>query len=385
MKMDFTFFYVESNIICIILFLMLLISAGFDRQEKQRIFSANLICYILYFTSDIFWALIGGGYIPCTRLTSSLVNISNGILLSAITCFWFVYVEISQGVTYMFSKKGRNIAKLPGFTGIAVMIFLFIFFPDLMLNEKYETTDLYSIVFISLPVIYIISATVRSLSRAFKKENYALRTQYLVCGVYPIIITIFGIIQTLWFSAPIFCFSCTIIMLYVYIVTLNSQVSLDDLTHLNNRTQLKKYVISESAKQSERSTHYILMIDLNWFKQINDQHGHVEGDIALRRTADALRTACSDKTLKTFIARYGGDEFIIIAKTDEEDKVKELCTKIKETIVRLNTEAGAEYDLTASIGYSCYNGDLMGFHSALTRADEALYKEKANRKAQLKR
>ena len=254
-----------------------------------------------------------------------------------------------------------------------------------MLNEKYETTDLYSIVFISLPVIYIISATVRSLSRAFKKENYALRTQYLVCGVYPIIITIFGIIQTLWFSAPIFCFSCTIIMLYVYIVTLNSQVSLDDLTHLNNRTQLKKYVISESAKQSERSTHYILMIDLNWFKQINDQHGHVEGDIALRRTADALRTACSDKTLKTFIARYGGDEFIIIAKTDEEDKVKELCTKIKETIVRLNTEAGAEYDLTASIGYSCYNGDLMGFHSALTRADEALYKEKANRKAQLKR
>ena len=52
------------------------------------------------------------------------------------------------------------------------------------------------------------------------------------------------------------------------------------------------------------------MIDLNKFKQINDQYGHVEGDMALRRTADALKMACGDNTLKTFIARYGGDEFM---------------------------------------------------------------------------
>jgi diguanylate cyclase (GGDEF)-like protein len=94
------------------------------------------------------------------------------------------------------------------------------------------------------------------------------------------------------------------------------------------------------------------MIDLNKFKQINDRYGHVEGDYALKRTADALKAACTDNTLKTFIARYGGDEFIIITKTENEDLVKELCSDIKAALIRLNNEAGAEYELTASIGYS---------------------------------
>lgn len=118
------------------------------------------------------------------------------------------------------------------------------------------------------------------------------------------------------------------------------------------------------------------MIDLNKFKQINDRYGHVEGDMALRRTADALKAACADNTLRTFIARYGGDEFIIITKTDNEDLIRDLCSKIKATLVRLNDEAGVEYELTASIGYSRYNGDLEAFQSALIEADEALYKDK---------
>ena len=121
------------------------------------------------------------------------------------------------------------------------------------------------------------------------------------------------------------------------------------------------------------------MIDLNKFKQINDQYGHVEGDNALKRTADALKSACADRTMKTFIARYGGDEFIIIAKTDNEELIKELCENIKSTMIRLNDEAGAEYELTACIGYSSYSGELSAFQSALNKADEQLYKEKAKR------
>ena len=187
-----------------------------------------------------------------------------------------------------------------------------------------------------------------------------------------------GDIQTVWLSAPIFCFATTLMILYVYIVSLQDQVSIDDLTHLNNRAQLKKYIVSESGKPGgDKANRYILMIDLNKFKEINDQYGHVEGDYALRRTADALRAACAaNNELKTFIARYGGDEFIIVARTDDESRVKELCSNIKAEMVRLNGEAGAKYELTASIGYSCYCGDVFAFQNALAKADEALYKDK---------
>ena len=49
-------------------------------------------------------------------------------------------------------------------------------------------------------------------------------------------------------------------------------------------------------------------------------------------------------------------------------------------MVRLNEEAGAKYELTASMGYSSYSGDIFAFQSALTKADEALYEEKKHRR-----
>ena len=301
-------------------------------------------------------------------------------MLSAITGFWFVYVELSQGEEYITKYNARIFVLIPAMIETLLMTVLFAFFPRAVIDENEELTVVYFIIFLSVPALYISVSAVRSFLRAFKKENYAVRTQFLVCAIYPVIITIAGILQTMWLAAPLFCFGCTIMMLYVYIISLNDQVSIDELTRLNNRTQLKKYVVGESSKQgSEKSKRFILMIDLNKFKQINDQYGHVEGDHALKRTADALKVACADNSVKTFIARYGGDEFIIIAKTDNEDLVKELCTSIKATLIRLNDEAGAEYELTASIGYSHYSGDIFAFQTALTKADEALYEDKRAR------
>ena len=122
------------------------------------------------------------------------------------------------------------------------------------------------------------------------------------------------------------------------------------------------------------------MIDLNKFKYINDHYGHVEGDHAIKRAADALMMSCAGSPMKTFIARYGGDEFIVIVKTESEDQIKKLCSDIKEKLIRLNTESGAAYELTASIGYAGYSADISNFQKALGEADEALYREKAARK-----
>ena len=379
MELNYTFFYVEANIVCIIIFFLLIMRdlGAVGRQAKQMIFVNIIVSHILYFVSDIMWVLIIGGYIPRSSVSVAAVNILNAILLSAITGFWFIYVELSQGEQYITVFKSRIITLIPAMAETVIMVFLFTLFPKAVLGENNELTVTYYVIFISVPALYIIVSSVRSFIRAFKKENYAVRSRILVCGVYPVMLTLFGIMQVAWLQAPIFCFGSTIIMLYVYIISLNDQVSLDELTKLNNRTQLMKYVVSESSKQNvDKSVHYILMIDLNKFKQINDQFGHIEGDFALKRTADALKEACSDHMLKTFIARYGGDEFIVIVRTDSEDAVKDLCSNIKQTLIRINEEANAKYKLTASIGYSSYNGDVFEFQKALSEADEALYRDK---------
>ena len=67
------------------------------RQSKQVIFINIIIAHIMYFLSDICWALILGGYLPKIYFVVTLVNILNAVVLSMITGFWFVYVELSQG------------------------------------------------------------------------------------------------------------------------------------------------------------------------------------------------------------------------------------------------------------------------------------------------
>ncbi len=379
MVMDYTYFYIEANIVCIVIFGMMLMRElhTVGRQAKQIAFLNLLVSHILYFISDIAWVLVVGGIIPNTRLSSSIVNVANAVFLVYICSFWFIYVELSQGEAYIAVKKWRIMVLIPAIISSAVTICLFVFAPSLMLKENNEVTDIYNVAFLLVPDSYVVVSAVRAFIRALRKENYAVRTQYLVCAVYPILITIFGLLQTVMNGAPVFCFGCAVMMLYVYILSLNDQVSLDELTRLNNRTQLKKYIAGEAAKQiGEKQERYVLMIDLNKFKMINDHYGHIEGDYALKRAADALKSACADNVYKTFIARYGGDEFIIVAKTDSEELIKKLCADIKATLIRLNDEAGAKYDLTASIGYAHYNGGIDEFQSAMSEADEALYKDK---------
>ena len=383
MEMNYTFFYIEANVVCIIIFMMMLMRdlVTVGRQTKQIIFVNITIIHMLYFISDILWVLVQAGYIPHTRISAACVNITNAIFLSAITSMWFLYVELSQGEEYITHAKARFYALIPAIVEVLAMLVLFTFFPDLMIDQNREMTYIYYLVFIGIPVLYICVSAGRSFARAFRKENFAVRRQYLVCAIYPVIISIFGVWQTMWLHAPLFCFGCTIIMIYVYIVSLTDQVSIDELTRLNNRTQLTKFIISEHARAgNDQIVRYVLMIDLNKFKFINDHFGHVEGDRALKRVSDALKSACGENPLRTFIARYGGDEFIIIVRSDDEKQVKALCQSIRENIEQKNDEAGAKYELSASIGYCSYSGDYKDFQTALAKADEELYKEKAARR-----
>lgn len=378
--MDYTLFYVEANVVSIIIFMLIFLkeTGTVGHQTKQGYFTNIILAHIAYFLSDIVWVMILGGYLPSIRALVASVNISNAIVLSVITGFWFVYTELSQGEEYITKQKNRLIALIPVLLMAVVIVVLFVFFPDTVLEGECTMTLTYYLVFLSVPLVYVVVSTVRSLRRAFRKENYAFRTPYLASAAYPAALAVIGITQTLWLRVPMFCFGCAVMMLYVYITSLNNQVSIDELTKLNNRTQLKKYIAGDIPKQNTgRHDRYVLMIDLNKFKQINDQHGHIEGDNALKRAADALRLSCSGSSLRPFITRYGGDEFIIIAKTESEELVRELSSTIKETLIRLNKEAGSAYELTASIGYASYAGDIAGFQTALAQADEALYREKA--------
>ena len=107
---------------------------------------------------------------------------------------------------------------------------------------------------------------------------------------------------------PMFCFAGIIFMLMFYIQSIESQISTDPLTKLNNRGQLVRYVSQESNLWIEGRSTYVLMMDINDFKKINDTFGHGGGDEILRFVAKTIQSECEE----CVVARWGGEEFLIL-------------------------------------------------------------------------
>ena len=158
------------------------------------------------------------------------------------------------------------------------------------------------------------------------------------------------------------------ISFYFYIQNQNSYIFIDELTGINNRAMLNKYL--NDIKESEH-TYYILMVDIDKFKLINDNNGHLEGDKALIYFSNRLKKVL-DK-YKCFLARYGGDEFTIIYRTENEDEISNLTNEIKQNLKASINDLG--YEITASMGYSRLN-DFTNSSDAIKKADEMLYQEK---------
>lgn len=379
MDFGYSFFYVEANIVCILFFLIILVRniKSIDRQMKQMVFDRVLVCHALYCISDSFWVLIIAGFIVKNMFTVAFFNISNAVILSYLAYNWFVFVEVSQKSAYILKPRVKAFVQIPIFVSFVLITGLFLFNPGLAYAEDMMPSGVYYALFMIVPISYIIVAVVRAFMRALDREYYAERHQYIVYGLYPIAVAFFGILQVIWIKAPLFCFGCAIMFIYVYLMSLDNLISLDPLTNLNNRNQLKKYVSVELKRYSNKQQpYYVMMLDLNKFKEINDKYGHAEGDEAIQNASSAIKEACNNSVLHPFVARYGGDEFIIIAKTDSEKEIKELQLGIQNSFDNINKKIQKPYVLHISIGYAKAESGSSDFEAVKKEADKALYRSK---------
>ena len=119
----------------------------------------------------------------------------------------------------------------------------------------------------------------------------------------------------------------------------------------------------------------LFMIDANKFKEINDTYGHTQGDVALERIAEALRNACAGMHFRTNIARYGGDEFALLVRSEDPQEIEDLHGRINQCLSDLNQETGSPYDLSVSIGIAQATKDKT-MKQLIQEADAMLYEEK---------
>ena len=142
----------------------------------------------------------------------------------------------------------------------------------------------------------------------------------------------------------------------------------DALTGLGNRLLVEKELAREIARAGRTGSIFtIILLDLDKFKQINDNEGHLVGDRVLRETAKLLRKTCRETDL---IARWGGDEFLIICPETDSEQAIILAERISMNISQ-NYFSDIK-GLTISYGVAEYSS-LISEDSLLKRADEELY------------
>lgn len=158
----------------------------------------------------------------------------------------------------------------------------------------------------------------------------------------------------------------------------------DFLTGWHNRRYLHARLKEELARaQRQGSGLTCLLIDLDRFKQINDQHGHLVGDMALREAAQRVDAHIRDSDAA---ARFGGDEFVVLAPGISPEQAAALAERIRQAVSEapLEVSNGLNLQLTVSIGVAGVvvdrnESDLKAVaEQLLAQADAALYRAKQN-------
>lgn len=165
------------------------------------------------------------------------------------------------------------------------------------------------------------------------------------------------------------------------VLELHAQATTDPLTRLSNRRQLGEQLPRELMRAQRRDGKVangkvaVLMIDLDFFKRINDTFGHDAGDLVLSEIGQLLRTGIRGSDIA---CRYGGEEILLVlpdtALRVATERAESIRARIKE--LRLTHEGHEIGQITASIGVAIFPDHAHDAEALLRAADEALYRAK---------
>lgn len=165
---------------------------------------------------------------------------------------------------------------------------------------------------------------------------------------------------------------------------IEQQAKTDYLTGLSNR----RYFIAFAERELERARRYqkplaILAIDVDFFKNINDNYGHSVGDLTLQKFAAVCNEVLRESDL---LGRIGGEEFAILLPETDAHQAQEISERLRKSLSECRVtlpDTGISVQFTVSIGVTLFTGGATDIDDLLNRADTALYQAKHNGRNQV--
>lgn len=355
-------------------------TSSFVHAQKQQ-FSIVLLCHIFFCASDLVWIFNNGFFSlteifpTCEVIVSYVLNGLN-VLFSALTGLaWLNFSETMQGNNFLKKKRNLTLVLIP----ILFLILLIattnkthILFHISKSGEFFRDRGYFLLFMVAYG--YILLTTFQSVRRAKHAKNMQERNLSRNIARFIMAPLLTGIIQLIITNIQLLFFGTVFALINVYISLLELQISLDPLTRLNNRSLLDQRIehAVNKIKNNKETDLFLLLLDVDNFKEINDVHGHQIGDKTLKLVADAIKENCAGED---YACRYGGDEFVMLHHAPQGENCSQLIQNIES---KLTTACDIPCAVSVSVGICRYSSDLMNNPAEfLKAADDEMYRIKA--------
>ena len=367
MDMNLSFSVLTANIISILLIGTLYLAnrqkAEYDRD--MRLLQQMMVTIGIANISDCCVYYLAGS---SNIVIKVLVFLSgSGLFLGNVMIgyLWAKFIMVHMDIP--FSDIRRNIYRTIGLVAIVLLV-INIFYPLVfsVSDGRYQRGFAY-IIFLIFAAFYILDSLFLYVKRV--KKNGSLKLFPVHIFLIPVILGV--VIQAFFVEIAITWTSIAISVAGIMTALKNEIIFTDCLTGLYNRVYLE--FLHKRACNKKDCWVSGIMIDLNGFKQINDNYGHAEGDLALCIVADLLRKSFSEYGVVT---RYAGDEFVIMLNTTDDQLIQKIIKSAKKNFVTENEKNDKPYQLSASMGYAITNLSNETIDDFMNRIDEQMYQDK---------
>lgn len=151
------------------------------------------------------------------------------------------------------------------------------------------------------------------------------------------------------------------------------EAKLDSATGIYNKKAITDMIteeINKAAGENKNIQMYLMILDIDNFKSVNDSYGHYFGDEVIKSFADSLRISVGGRGL---VGRIGGDEFMVLLKDVSVEEVRIMLKSMRKGLKMLLAQKQPEYLFSTSIGISQFSKDGTDFETLFKIADAALY------------
>lgn len=286
-----------------------------------------------------------------------------------LSLYWFLLLRKMLTPSTQNIKGYKYFIILPQLFNVAIVLLTpftkWVFFIDE--NAVYQRGD-----FFLVSTFFTYYYLILTVLMIFRNRKSIVKEDLILLLIATSIPVLGGVVQAAFYGILFIWPSIAFGLILLYLFIQQRIIHHDFLTGAWTRESFYQYVEKKTAI-SDKELCGGIYIDLDNLKSINDNYGHINGDLALQKVVEITKKALGHGSV---VARLGGDEFIGMVPNCSLPVLKEKVSFIKEHLVSFNQTKIYPFEILVSTGYDVFTEEYEDFEAFINHIDELMYKDK---------